>query len=432
MEPVFIRERFDEGAGVSDCLSSFAQAAIDALQFVAEKIVAFCQVVFQVIEDFFVAAYEYLFYEIGDVPEVFDPLYDIPPAIHGTVQVNNVFLGRVPEPFDPTNIQHIAREANPPIVIEEVLTLFDQSFSDKGNNDIILNDQGRHVTKLRARGLIERSYLDYINYPEASSYHQQVAESMKIYLQGIIFELRKPNEKNSDEPYCPIEKKREAFINLANSAGHCPPRRHEEVKKVYLRLSNQMETVENIILGYVQEAKEDLFREYYSLSREPVQTLNYIRREVGLEFGLDKHAINLADIYIDLHDARSPENRDSKHRTKAQFQETFRRIFTPANAMKVTLHTINKRMATDAEFTAQLSQFIDNEVRAHFGEESQEVESLPNPYQYDYDVEGKAYHLTPEGIRFLLCHFGILTPNEENGHFVRAPDPEPVAVLVDE
>ena len=351
------------------------------------------------------------------------PILEIPPAILTSVAINEDAVVLAPRPFDPTTLRHIAREANPRIAQEEILDLFDGIFADIPDGEVIDNDQGIPITKANARERIKTGYLNYIQThgnQGGVGYNPLVAKSMDLYLKGVIYELRKDEHS--------LEKKQEALKNLAQAASHCPPRRHEEAKKVYLVLSSQMETLDQIILGYVQQAKEALFRNYYSLSNEPVMTLNYIRRIVGVELGLDVDPINLEDIHIGMNNAISPENRNNKHTTRKEFVATFTRIYTPENLIKLTLHSINLRIASDAGFARDLSRFIHNEISHHVQTGNlgdPELAALPLPYQFPYDKPGKGYHLTTYGIRFLLVHFKLLNSRTPNGHLVRIADIPP-------
>lgn len=183
-----------------------------------------------------------------------------------------------------------------------------------------------------------------------------------------------------------------------------------------------METVRNVILEYNQMAKENMFDEYYALSKEAAQTLNYIRRELD-DVGLDRRPINFNDPYIDSHnDARSEDNPVVKHKTKAQFRAVFDKIYTPARLIYHVTKLINKRIAENNDFCRNISAYLNNQIGEHFANgdiTDKEVDLLPKPYQNSLD-EPYPYHFTGAGIKFLLVHFGILNVEVPNDHLVRA------------
>jgi hypothetical protein len=350
------------------------------------------------------------------------PLEEMPPSILNSLGIDRRSLAWIPAPFDPTIIAHIAANTQPVIEATQIIEHFDEHFSHLGEWAVLYNDEGLRVTVAQARRDIQNQYLDGIKAGRraGAGYHKEVAENIELFLKGIIFELRKEDVS--------LEKKQTALKELASAARHCPPRRHEQALKIYRTLSNQMETLEAIVFQLNQAIKEDLFYDYYSLTREPVMTLNYIRSQVGTELGLDCHPVNLNDPYISLNDARSPQNRTFKHTTPAEFRRIFNEIYTPANVLSIMKQRLNERIAQNNDFAAMISAFIDQEITAHQrnGALTQAaVDKLPAPYQFDlFNEDGtknpNAYHLTNEGVRFLLVHFGILSSSVPNGHLVPA------------
>ncbi len=355
-------------------------------------------------------------------------LGDVPAHVFQGLSINQRKINERPEPLDPELIRHVAENSTPPVQIRQLLTEFDRVCNEIGvtNNQVLYQDQGRPITRRGAREALERNYIGFVeqnmNRARAGGqdYHPLAAADIDVFLKGIIIELRKPEVS--------IEKKRVAIENLASAAEHCPPRRHTEAMKVYRVLSNQMETIDEILKQYIQATKEDLFVNYYSLARESVMTLNYIRRTVGQQLGLDINPVNLQDIYISMHDARSPENRNARHETAAQFTGVFNRLYTPQNVLFNMKNFLNERIANDADFARAVSQFIDNELTAHENAgrlTAADTANLPMPYQYDIghrDADGNinAYQLTDEGVRFLLVHFEHLNSTTPNAHLVRA------------
>lgn len=317
---------------------------------------------------------------------------EIRSAIVARMSVNPDALARTPTPFDPLIILHIAKEAKPPIHPGEILRQFDSLFADQRGAAILCRDDNNSpIAVADARAVIEWQYLRPVISKE---YDHRVAGNILVLLSGIIFELRKPD--------IPKEEKQTALIELARSGGHCLTRRYQQTLKIYRTLSNQVETLEEIVLQLLQQVKEDLFREYYSLSGEPATTLNYIKKEVGAELGLDCNPIHLSDPHMDLHDARSPQNPRSKHTTAREFREVFRRIYTPANVLRIMRERLNERIARNNDFCREVSHFIHDAVPPD------QRDRLPAPYQFDLD-HATPYQLTDEGICFLMSHFQILT-----------------------
>ncbi len=343
---------------------------------------------------------------------------EIPSVVYEGLAVNPAKLADVPRPLNPETIRRIADNAVPPIEVDEILTQFDAISAGMRQNAILYIDQGSNITVRDARDSLRRSYVNFVHTQRDGGYylyHRLAAADIDLFLKGIIFELRKPE--------IPIEKKRLAIENLASSAEHCVPRRHTESRKVYQKLSNQEETIEETIKQYIQVAKEDLFINFYSLTTETAATLNYIRREVGEQFGLDTNPVNLQDEYIGINDARSPENPHQAHRDAAQFIDVFNRIYTPSNILLHMKTFLNERFTTDADFLRRVSQFIDAEINRHrvAGVLTQaEVDMLPSPYQNEHTHPDEPFHLTDAGVRLLLVHFDILNAAVPNGHLVRA------------
>lgn len=364
----------------------------------------------------------------GGAPVVFSS--DIPVEVSQGLSVNQTKLTETPQRLDPALIQHIANNANPPIQIGELLVQFDRicDLVGVGVNDILYQDQGTQITRADARRSLERNYLDLVNAQRNSGtpYYRNVAADIDTALKGVIFALRAPANAAEETPDI-IAKKRTAIENLCSASEHCVPRRHTEAFKVYRVLNNQAETLEEIVKQYIQETKEDLFINFYSLSTQSGHTLNYIRRAVGAEFGLDTSPINLQDPYIEMGgaNARSPENRFDAHRQPEQFRNVFHRIYTPANILFNMKNFLNGRIASDAAFATEITQFIDAEIQAHQNAGrlvEADTEDMPMPYQYDaFGADAhRAMQLTDAGIKFLMVHFGHLNTDTPNGHLVRA------------
>lgn len=317
---------------------------------------------------------------------------DVHPAVLANLSINKGALARTPALFDPSMILQVARDASPPIEAREILAQFDRIFAGAGRNTILCHDdRNAPITVAGARVAI---LTDYVTLHPLNEYEASVAANIRLFLVGIVSELRKPD--------VPQEKKQTALIDLVLSARHCFPRRYEQALKTYRTLSNQVETLEQIVLQLLQQVKEDLFREYYSLSLEPVMTLNFIRKLVGRELGLDCDPIHLNDPHMSAHnDARSPQNPGFKHMTASQFRRVFFHIYNPESVLRIMRQRLNDKIANNNDFCREITQYISDAVPAD------QKGALPAPYQFDYD-HATPYQLTDDGIRFLLVHFGIL------------------------
>lgn len=414
-------------ASADTCPCGFFQPVIDFFSTIFQGIADFFKPIF----DFFSGKTETgtgtgIQHSGAGAPIVFST--DIPAEVYQGLTVNAAKLAEAPQRLDPAVIQHIADNANPRIQIDELLTQFDRICDLVGvaNGQVLYQDQGMEITREAARRSLENNYLGLVrtNINSGTAYYRNIAADVDIALKGIIFGLRLPADGSPETPDI-IAKKKTALENLCSASEHCVPRRHTEAFKVYRVLSNQMETLDEIVKQYIQETKEDLFINYYSLSNQSGHTLNFIRRAVGAEFGLDRSDSNLQDPYIEMggNNARSPENRHAPHTQPEQFRAVFGRIYTPANILFNMKNFLNGRIASDAGFARDISQFIAQEIQNHEHAGrlvAADTADIPMPYQNDYDHPDAPYHLTDAGIKFLMVHFGHLNSATPNGHLVRA------------
>ena len=339
----------------------------------------------------------------------------IRPVIQTSLGVNKQSLNRQPRNIDISELIHLANQVDPPIQIQEVMDRFDEVFIDAVSAEILHTDamgaQIRDITVQMAKDRIRSGYIGFITqYANNSTYNGKLAETMEGLLKGVIFELRKPGLS--------IENKKEALISLSKASDHCPPRRYEEILKVYKTLSSQMETVDQILLEVNRQIKEDLFVNYYSLSKEPVMTLNYIRKTVGAQIGLDINPLNLADIFIRANDARSPDNKLKKHIQPAEFLNVFDKIYTPEQVIALMTDYLNKK---DREIQNQIVMYIHNEVEeeierhlkaGRFTKDQADTLSANIQTTFMDLVHNPDQLMTPMGVKYLLLHFGILTDSK--------------------
>lgn len=344
-----------------------------------------------------------------------------------TLRINEANLSLAPKPVSLEKYQEILQNAAPEVECSELLQQFDEIFAEVDDSPSFCEDQGLILTKEETRNRIE-SFIRFAEHGRTGNRGYDVAPHVKMFLQLVVLELRKPHE---------LDRKREALRELARAAGHCDPRKYEEVKKAYLKLSTQQTEVDNgaelkqVLLTCVQMAKEDLFTNYYSLSREPAMLLHKIQKLVGAQLGLDCDPINLADPHMHMGYGISPETPEVRHMFSHEFLEIFYRIYTPRNLIPIVRQYLNGRIAGSNEgaFTTQLSLYISQEIKKYRDQgrlTDAEVDALPDPYQYDMDCDDKSkrYHLTDLGVKFLLVHFGILTDTVRDGHLARVSQQE--------
>ena len=361
---------------------------------------------------------------------------DVPPVVYQGLTVDRSKLAEAPVPFDPGVIQYTAQNIQPPVQNEEILTQFDEICRASGvaEDAILYQDQGRPITRAGARQSLQDHYVNFVRYnlieevermvssDSYREYDRLAATDINVILKGIIIELR--------NTAVPLDKKRLAIENLCSSARHCPPRRHTESMHIYRTLSNQPEGVQQIVQQYIQLIKETLFVNHYSVSNEPVMTLNYIRKTVGQQLGLDMNPVNLQDIYMSMHDARSPQNRDRPHTTEREFVGVFHQIYTPQNILFHMKNFINGRCVGDPEWSnGDLGAFIYMELQELEKKgilTAEEVDNSVNNQVYLEIKDGKTT-ITDAGVKFLLVHFGILSSEVPNGHIVRAAPAAPAA-----
>lgn len=380
---------------------------------------------------------------------------EIQPPMHPLyigVTINQSKLSTVPSPLNIYNLIYLAQNATPVIIESQIIEHFNEIFSDVHENETLYRDlqcgYGVNISKAEARGKITSQFLDFIRiYQNQNSEgrstrladrNERNAQHISALLKAIIFELRKPELAN--------DKKKEVLKNLASAAEHCVPRRYAEVLKIYKEVSNQVETLDEILLQFVQTAKEDLIQNYYSLSTEPVQTLNKIRKEVGGVLGLDRNAVSLNDRYIETHnDASYPifENgqvkRDwlgnlvrGKDTTNQQFLATFNRIYTPINLVNNVKRLLNERVNRDSDF-ADMCRLSILEVLPQADRQTERGANFLSIYMHSFDPtedanfptnahtsEDKPYYLTEEGARFMLVEGGFLNIEPNGSHIIYA------------
>lgn len=236
----------------------------------------------------------------------------------------------------------------------------------------------------------------------SSSHDKQVRDMMYAYIKAIILELRKntiPNEKKLAIL--------EDFVRYRDKSVWCLGGRFELVQNTYKDLYNQNDSVEEALLRHIQHIKEKLFSSYYSLDTQTMHTLNYIRKLMGTELGLDNRPENINDPNISVNDARSPDNSLLKHVSADQFRKTFYTIFTPKNLIDNLKPAMNQWMKSDAKNYNLIGDFIQNDLKKQVENGTISEEKSDSLCELYLDPENE-YLLTDEGTKFLLLHFKFL------------------------
>ncbi len=332
-------------------------------------------------------------------------------AVYQGLTVNVDKIPQVPQMLDPSTVRAITNGAQPPVQLDELLTHFDRICHQYAirHTEVLFREGDQDITVEKARKSLEEKYLDLVNgFPLEKEIDRIIVREIKDVLQGIILELRPP--RNGDEEDIDmIAQKKVALEDLCRAAMHCRPRRHTEAFRVYSALSKQIETVDEIVKLYLQEIKESLLLTRY-YSTQPVHTLNYIRREVGVDLGLDTRETHLRDPHIKA--GRLP------NLNRSDILAVFPEIYTPENILFGMKNLLNHRIVSNPEFACMLSEFIDHEIQIHEAAGrlvAADRENMPMPYQ-----DPASYQLTDAGIKFLMVHLGYLNSETPNGHLVRA------------
>ncbi len=424
-------------AEVSTCPSSFFQPVVDFFASIFQAIGDFLKRT----DDFLVRIFHFLKRETGTGVTTLVRDSGHGPYVHLSrdfeieecldLTVNKAkIIGEVPELLNLAAIQEITRNANPPIEINDLLTQFDRICDLKGINgdsDVLyLNLAGEATRKDAARRFLEVYYLNLVNanLQSGDPFLENAASEIATVLKGIIFELRAPTD-GSEEDLEVIAKKAGAIENLCKVAEQFSYersiklllRQHTKTFNVYRSLSKRMGALGEIVKHYIQEAKETMLWAYYDSSETlpPYCMLNYIRKTVGTELGLNVHPTNLADPQIS--DGRfytlPPENRFAlPHEGSDQFHAVFNRVCIPPNILFIMKLLFNERIISDPGFAREVREWIENQIQAHpdaGGLVAADTQApLPMPYQDPH----APYQLTKEGIKFLMVHFGYL--NSQN------------------
>lgn len=208
--------------------------------------------------------------------------------------------------------------------------------------------------------------------------------TLRSYFKGIILEMRKGS--------IPNELKQQCLENLANGYYGCNAIRFNSVEKEYKRLSNRLPTPEDMILEAMQQFKEQIFINHYRLEHNP-SFLNHIRREVGVELGLDRHPFHIND----------PQIENGPRATREEYLEVFRNALTQGAILNRMSFSLNE-MIRNPEYGRDLGLYMKNRLN------QLEARGVIDDQQRD-DLEDEympwGYQISESGTKFLLLQVGI-------------------------
>lgn len=344
----------------------------------------------------------------------------------GDFSINSERLSDAPQAFDADELN--ASIGAKIVNLDEILNLWDKIIpptrvlTDDGNRKFTWRElrdgiKNNLIEAKASRQPFDPKYDHPARKAEITAKHKfdlGLIDEIHLFLRGIILELKK-NTISDDKKKEELE-----LLALSTVGAHCLPRRHEETQARYLALRDKPETIDNRLLEYIQQTKEQLFLNYYSLSKEPVQTLNYIRLKVGQFLGLNTNKFNLGDQYINLNDARSPENYYSKHTTESEFLKTADKIFTTENFISNLKMILNGKLEKNKELREELTAYISGQLEEYRRQGKLTInEADPDPYFEKMDAKGYGSEFNDTGIRFLLTENKFLLSKKPNGHLVR-------------
>lgn len=203
------------------------------------------------------------------------------------------------------------------------------------------------------------------------------------YVKGIIWGLRNPG--------MPAWRKKDVLEYLANFYG-CNAVKMNTVKG---QAESVLLGVEYKMLQYVLDFKEqDVFiGHYHPLFHQTTRVLNHIRREVGVEFGLDAHPLNIND----------PQR--IALGTRAQYQMIFQQRFHPASLIEGVRRKLE--LEPDRGWQRDIPKWV------HAIIDKLETDGNINADEADRrrdDYFTFTQKLTAEGTAFLLLNMGANSP----------------------
>lgn len=209
-------------------------------------------------------------------------------ASYQGVVLNHGAFALAPDPMDLAAMGRLGQEVD----VADLLTEYRRIYEPGADNNLIDRDyrrffyRGLEIDHIGTLVRLAQTDLRFVTRP----YDQLYYATMKTTLQCIILELRNPN--------IPDEKKRRALRALVDGAGGCNPRKLEECQRQLRFLKSTAPEMNTLLLGYIQDLKEEIFLQAFQDSQFHV--LNNIRSRVGTLYGLNTNEVNLQDPYIHM------------------------------------------------------------------------------------------------------------------------------------
>ena len=245
-----------EESNAYDCLCDLAVKVYNAVHYIFLQYIYIPTMIYEVIKDTLVNIYECL-------AGYTDPNMD--PAASAAAQNMCVNRSRISERPAPLPIPDL----------------------DANGEEIPLNELVQHAKNLFPHDPSVAGWIDsFVNYAsQGDEFSQRYFEGLRKYARGIIIEMRKPE--------LPQVGKRHALSELADAMRNCTPRIYAEGRKQWLILTNCHPSLDQQILAWLQEFKENLITSRFQTCGE-FHPLNYARRVLP-DWGLDNDAENLSD-----------------------------------------------------------------------------------------------------------------------------------------
>lgn len=271
--------------------------------------------------------------------------------------------------------------------LSELSVLWTEAGKDHTQRDEFsnkLNDWITHVVP-------DPSKYNYISQETAPN----AAKELEYYLKLLILELKARNDSNTSE---------RVIIELINASGKCSPTWLEVAKREYQKLKCG-DLVDQQILQYLREVKEDLIMEFAERTEEGSQwhVINYARWIVGKEFGLDRSQLDFDSVI---------EQKEMEGYSKDTCRKIFYSIFKldeiiPRIQAKIELEHSGGN--TSIQFYGPALSKIANAHAAAAGVdvESEEYDDITYSTETFFDLKGSTYVLNNNGVEAFLKSIGL-------------------------
>jgi hypothetical protein len=132
--------------------------------------------------------------------------------------------------------------------------------------------------------------VELANREGVSNYDKTYSSTLKKAVQNIVLELGRPG---SD---IPVDKKMRALTAIIEAQQSCAPRRLAECLRQYKLLKTATPEMEQMLLEYVRDLKEECLIQAFQGSQFHV--LNWVRTRVGQEYGLEVNILVTSDPHL--------------------------------------------------------------------------------------------------------------------------------------